>query len=119
MTGGINMTTENMAGEKQVHERPSLAELAKKVLLASIGAASIVQEEAEAFVHKLIEKGELAEKDGRVILKDLREKRKIKSEEELDKHITSIIKRLEIPTKSDIEVLSEKISEIAKKIEEL
>ena len=111
------MTVENTATQDQPSERPPLAELARKVLLASIGAVALVQEEAEVFIHKLIEKGEISEKEGSGILKDFREKRKKKAEEELDKRISSLVNRMNIPTKSDFDALSEKISELAAKLE--
>ena len=113
------MTVEDMAAENEKLERPPLAELVRKVMLAGIGAAALAQEEAESFIHKLIEKGELAEKDGRVLVKDLREKRKQKAEEEIDKRVTSLIERMKIPTKGDIEALSEKIAEVSKKVDDL
>jgi len=111
------MAVEDTMAEEQHLERPPLAELARKVLLASIGAVALVQEEAESFINKLIEKGEITEKDGASILKDFREKRKKKAEEELDKRISSLIERMNIPTKSDIEILSEKISELANQLD--
>ncbi len=111
------MSTENEVNGS--HEHPSLADLARKVLLAGIGAAVLAQEEADAFIQRLIEKGELAEKDGRVLMQDLREKRTRNFEGKLDKRITSIINKMDIPTKEDFDLLSEKITEITKKIEEL
>jgi len=113
------MVAEKPLGKKQPNELTSLGDLARKVLLAGIGAAALAQEEAETFVHKLIEKGELAEKDGVEIIRDFREKRKIKIEKELDSLVSAIIKKMDIPTKNDIQVLSDKISELARKIEEL
>jgi polyhydroxyalkanoate synthesis regulator phasin len=113
------MTTENIADEKHSSESTSLTALARKVLLAGIGAVALAQEEAEAFIHKLIEKGEIAEKDGRVIIKDFHEKRRDRAEKELDKLVESIVNKLDVPTKSDIQVLSEKIAEIVEKIDDL
>lgn len=111
------MTVENNTAENHELERPPMAELLRKVMLAGIGAAVLAQEEAESFIHKLIEKGELAEKDGRILMKDLREKRMQKTEEQLDKRISAIIERMKIPTKSDIETLSKKITELSKKVD--
>lgn len=113
------MTTENQVNENIHPDRPSLTELTRKVLLAGIGAAALVQEEAEAFIHRLIEKGELAEKDGRDLMQDLREKRRKKVSEKLDNRINSIINKMDIPTKADIDLLTEKISELSNKIENL
>ena len=113
------LTAEEFTTEEKPLERHPLAEIIRKVMLAGIGAAALAQEEAESFIHKLIEKGELAETDGRVLMKDLREKRRQKTEKEIDSRITSLIERMKIPTKSDFELLSEKISELSKKVDEI
>src|SRR5277367_2895346 len=54
----------------------SFADLVRKVALASVGAVVLAQEEVEDFVGKLVQKGELAEKDGKILVKDVLEKRK-------------------------------------------
>lgn len=98
----------------------------RRVLLAGVGAVSLAQDEAEKFVHKLIEKGEIAEKDGRSLLNDLADKRKQRTQEsgkrvsdELEKRMESLLNRMNIPTKSDIEQLSQKVAELTKKIDTL
>ena len=112
------MTTENVPHKKEPFEH-SLTDLARKVLLAGIGAVALAQEEAEAFIQKLIEKGEITEKDGCGILKDFREKRRKKAKKELDRVIESIINKMDMPTKNDIQTLNDKISEIIRKIDDL
>lgn len=98
----------------------------RRVLLAGVGAVSLAQDEAEKFVHKLIDKGEIAEKDGRSLLNDLAENRKQRAQEsskrvsdELEKRMESLLNRMNIPTKSDIEQLSNKVAELTQKIETL
>lgn len=98
----------------------------RRVLLAGVGAVSLAQDEAEKFVHKLIEKGEIAEKDGRSLLNDLAENRKQRAQEsgkrvsdELEKRMESLLNRMNIPTKSDIEQLSQKVAELTNKIDTL
>lgn len=98
----------------------------RRVLLAGVGAVTLAQDEAEKFVHKLIEKGELAEKDGRSLLEELSENRKQRSQEsskrvsdELEKRMEGLLNRMNIPTKSDIDQLSSKVAELSKKIEAL
>ncbi len=113
------MTVENMVHKDQTAERPTLAEIARKMMLASIGAVALLQEEAEVFIQKLIEKGELTEKDGSAFMQEFREKRKKRVEEELDKRISTVITRMNVPTKTDIQTLTEKITEIAQKVDEL
>ncbi|HEB65380.1 MAG TPA: poly(hydroxyalkanoate) granule-associated protein, partial [Chloroflexi bacterium] len=44
---------------KTEEERGTLYEAARKVLMAGIGAVALAQDEAENFVNKLVERGEL------------------------------------------------------------
>jgi poly(hydroxyalkanoate) granule-associated protein len=114
--------TEEKVQEEPVEEGKSLTDMARKVMLATIGAVALAQEEAEAFIKKLIDRGEIAEKDGRKMMDDLKEKRQKKTkeaEDELDSRVTKVLERTGVPTKADIEALSEKITALTKKIDEL
>jgi len=112
----------------EVVEEPEEKELnpffdaARKVLLAAIGAVALAQEEIEDFVNKLVDRGEIAEKDGKKLVRELMERRKKeaeKAEEELSKSVESVLDRMNVPSKADIDALSEKITALTKKIEEL
>jgi poly(hydroxyalkanoate) granule-associated protein len=100
-------------------------EATRKVLLAGVGVVALAQEEAEGFVNKLVERGELAEKDGRQLLKDLMERRKKVAEQaeeevaDLDVRIERILHRLNVPTKNDIDALSRQITALTQKVDEL
>src|SRR5512139_3550639 len=99
-------------------ERSALAQAARKVLLASIGAVALAQDEAEDFLGKLVERGEIAEKDARKLVREMMEKRKKAVEEaegRLDKRVEEILSHMNVPTKSDIELLGEKVAALAKK----
>lgn len=103
-------------------EKSPLLGMARKVLLAAIGAAALAQEEIEEFVNKLVERGEIAEADGRKLLKDVMDRRKKEAQKagaELDKRIEDILGRMNIPTKDEIESLGSKITALTKKVEEL
>ena len=114
--------TEETTQEEPIEEGKSLTEMARKVMLATVGAVALAQEEAEAFIKKLIDRGEIAEQDGRKMMDDLKDKRKKKTkeaEDELDSRVSQILERTGVPTKSDIDALSEKITALTKKIDEL
>jgi poly(hydroxyalkanoate) granule-associated protein len=103
-----------------------MLEMARKVLMASIGAVALTQEEVEKVVHKLIERGEIAEKDGRKLIKDLMERRRKKTEDvqaetgdQIDSRMEELLNRMNIPSKSDIDALSAKITTLTKKVDEL
>lgn len=111
---------EGRPGKKE-ESRP-LFDLARKVLLASVGAMALAQDEVEDFVDRLVERGEIAENDGRKLVKEIVDRRKKqtrKAEDEVGKHVQEVLERLNVPTKSDIEALSEKIATLAKKVEDL
>jgi poly(hydroxyalkanoate) granule-associated protein len=103
-------------------ERGPLLEAVRKVLLASIGAVALAQEEIEDFVNRLVERGEIAEKDGRKLVIDIRERRKKtteKAEDTLDQRVQDLLGRLNVPTKADMDALSAKITVLTKKVDEL
>jgi polyhydroxyalkanoate synthesis regulator phasin len=103
-------------------EQNPLLEVARKVLLAGIGAVALTQEEIEKFVNKLVERGEIAEKDGKKLVHEMADKRKKhaeKAEDEMNKRIETVLDRMSVPSKADIEMLSQKITELSKKIDEL
>lgn len=107
--------------EKEKSVNPVL-EASRRLLLAAIGAVALTQDVLEEFVQKLIERGEIAEQDGKKLIKEMSEKRR-KSfagfEEESHKHLYEVMKKLNIPTREDIEGLNAKINELTKKIDEL
>ena len=115
-------TKAKKAEEMSEEERNPLLDAVRKVLLASVGAVALAQEEIEDFINKLVERGEIAEKDGRVLVRDMMERRKTqteKAEEGLDQRVEEMLHRMNVPTKGDIEALSAKIAELSKKVDGL
>jgi poly(hydroxyalkanoate) granule-associated protein len=119
--------------------------LARKVLLAGFGAVALTVEEAQAFLDKLVERGEIAETDAQELIKEFRSRAKEQelgkaaekvtgrvakvtekpakaakaAEEAVEERITAILREMNVPTKADIDALSNKISELSKKIDAL
>jgi poly(hydroxyalkanoate) granule-associated protein len=108
--------------EEEKDGQNPLLETARKVLLAGIGAMALAQEDIEKFVNRLVERGEIAEKDGKKLVREIMDKRKKqaeKAEDEINKRIETVMERMSVPSKSDIEALSEKITALSKKVDEL
>ena len=116
---------------KDVQKSP-LVEAVHKVLLAGIGAAALAQEEIEDFINRLVERGEIAEADGKKMMKDVLEKRKQmvkmpakpsaqpkKIASDIEKRIEDLMTKMNIPTKDEIDALSAKITALTKKVDEL
>ncbi len=106
-------------GAAVVEEKVPLVDLARKVLLAGIGAVALAQDEAEDFVNRLVERGEIAEKDGRKLIREVVEKRRKTTTKEVDKRVQNLYDAMNIPTKADIEALSAKIAALTRKVDEL
>ena len=103
-------------------EHKPLFDLARRVLLAGIGAMALAQDEVEEFVNKLVERGEIAEKDGKQLLRELLERRKLRAgevENQFSKRVAEILDRMNVPTRSDIEALGDKIAALSQKLDEL
>lgn len=117
----------NVVEEEVEEQEPNpFVETTRKVLLAGVGAVALAQDEAEAFVNRLVERGEIAEKEGRQLIKDMMEKRKKKAEDtvektesELDARVERVLQRMNIPTRKDINALSRQITALSKKVDEL
>ncbi len=103
-------------------DEKNLVEAARKVLMASIGAFALGKDEIEDFINRLVERGEIAEKDGRKLMHDVLDKRKNrmeKAEDEITKRVEAVLERMSVPSKSDIDALSEKISALSQKLDDL
>jgi polyhydroxyalkanoate synthesis regulator phasin len=105
--------------EIEEHERNRFFQMARKVMLATIGVVALAQDEIEDFVNRLVERGEIAEHDARKLLKEVTDKRRKTAEKELDKRLEDVLEQLNVPSKADIEALGHKIGALSRKVEEL
>lgn len=107
-----------------------LFDAARKVLLAGIGALALSKQEIEDFVERLVERGEIAESDGRRLVNEVMEKRASgarrtakrtakRAEKGLDKRMEEILHSMNVPTKADIDKLSRKVATLSRKVDEL
>jgi poly(hydroxyalkanoate) granule-associated protein len=108
--------------EKEKKENYSFYQIARRIMLAGIGAVAITHDELEEFIDKLVERGEIAKKDREELIKEIRERhRKHLSDEEnyFHKRMNEVFEHFHVPAKKDFDELSEKISALEKKIDEL
>ena len=128
--GGTNMPEEVEVIVTEVEDAAAkasstLVEGLRKVLLASLGAVAMTRDEVEAFVNKLVERGELAQKDGEKLVKELRSRVREsrpqvqKVGERVEQGVEEFLNRLNIPSKRDIEELSAKIAQLSARVDEL
>ncbi len=104
--------------------------LVRKVLLSSLGAVALTMDEANEILTKLVERGEVAEADLQRMIEELRARRARRETEaasahneptrkaasSLEESVETILTRLNVPNKSEIEELSRKISQLNEKV---
>ena len=138
-TNGV-ATMEDKIDEMAAEARESsvsMVAMVRKVLQAGVGAFALSIDEVEEFVARLVDRGEIAEQDGRKLVSDVLSRRRgdaedatekvqehtsrqwTRAEAMLDQQIDNILARLNVPSKTDIELLSAKVSELAEKVDAL
>jgi polyhydroxyalkanoate synthesis regulator phasin len=121
-TGRMMATNgEPSAKLKEEESRPMLGLLCK-TLLAAIGAAALAQEEMAELVNRLEERGETAEKEGRALVRDLTERRKretANAEQRFDAQMEAALRRVNLPSKTDIERINANITELNDRLDQL
>jgi len=94
--------------------------LIEKIILAGFGVLSVTKENAAKIVEELVKKGTIAKEEQPDLARELLEKgNAIRKEIEdiIEKSITDILDKMNIPTKSDINTIIKRIEKIDKKIE--
>ena len=98
----------------------------QRILLAGVGVIVLAQEEIEDFVRRLVDRGDIAEEEGRQLVEDVIEQRDRRLQgvrdgvgETIDRGTGEVYRRLNIPTRSEIVGLSEQIEALSKKVDEL
>ncbi len=107
---------------KDDEERTRLYEATRKVVLASVGAGGLTQDWVTSFVNRLVKRGEIAERDARKLLTeatDRRNKNARSMDRRMEKQLNRVMNWMNIPSKKDIDELSDQISELTVKVEEL
>lgn len=120
MDPNTTTTSTDMPSPEEV--QGSLMESLRRVMLASIGAMALTKEELEAFINKLVARGEVAEEEGKKLMTELMEKRKRKTDQAEDmaaQRMREMMVKMDIPTRSDITALSDKINVLSRKVDEL
>jgi poly(hydroxyalkanoate) granule-associated protein len=111
----------------------SLREVYHKAFLAGVGAMTLAQETASDYMCRFIERGERVEMKSRELLRERMAQRKYQvrkvtrrtkektaeAEDELQVQVGTLLDRMNVPTKNDIDALSSKIVSLTEKVDEL
>jgi len=99
-----------------------LRDSAHKIWLAGLGALSAAEEGGEKLFKSLVEKGEKLEAQGKEKVEEAQEKLGDTwkdLEARLDDRITSVLHRVGVPSRDEIQLLTKRVEELNKKVEEL
>jgi polyhydroxyalkanoate synthesis regulator phasin len=108
--------------ESEKEEEYSLHDMMKRMMLAGIGAVSIIHEELEQHIDKLVERGEISQKEREEMIAKMKERRQKFMHHRHDyarKHVAEVLENLDVPSRTDIDSLSQKLADLEKKIDEL
>ncbi len=108
--------------DKDEAERYPILNAMRRLLHVGVGAVALAQDEVEDLVDKLVQRGEIAESDGKKLIKEFVDRRKAgtsKLSAEFEQQLEELLGRMNIPSKAEIAALSEKIGELTRKVEEL
>jgi len=115
----------DMVEDVQKHSKAaaqSMLDLTRAVLLAGVGVAGLAVDEAVAYLDKLVERGQIAEKDARRLVEELRqrtEKQAGRAADETERQVTDVLQRMGVPSKTDLTALEAKVATLSEKIDEL
>lgn len=96
-----------------------MSNLLKETILTGIGMASLTKERAEKLVKKLVKEGEVTEKEGVKLAKELFEKaedNKKEMEKKMEKTVHEVLGKVNLPSKKDVDSLKSKIAKLEKKL---
>lgn len=95
--------------------RLTVASLLRHTLQFAVGSALILQEKTLAFTQEAFERGKEAQDQGRKLVQEMRAERA----EPREINVDFALDRLNVPTRSDIQELHQRITELTQRIDEL
>jgi len=98
-----------------------MRELLKKTALIGIGLASMTKDKIEHFAKQLADEANLSEEEGRKFVDDIlkqSEKTKQSVEESVEKTVRNILAKMDVPTRSDLKALDERLAALESAIKD-
>ena len=95
-----------------------MQEFIKKMMMFGVGLAALTREKTEELVKEFVKKGEMSEKERKQLVNDLMEKSKKMTrdlETKTEEMVTTTLKRLNIPTRKELDELRERVDRLEKR----
>ena len=97
-----------------------MVDLIKKALYTGVGLAVLTKEKAEELVRDLTQQAKLSEQEGKDLFEGLlkqSEQARTDFQAKVDETVLTVVKRLNLATKDELEALKAKVEELSSKIE--
>lgn len=94
-----------------------MEELVKKVLYTGVGLVATTTEKLQKAVNELVDKGQVPQEEGKKIVDDFvnsTEEKKNEFEKRAIEMFEAVVRKLDIPTKSEYEALSKRLAKVEK-----
>ena len=98
-----------------------MIDLIKKALYRGVGMAVLTKEKAEELVKELTQQAKLSEQEGKELFDGLlkqSDQARVDFQAKVDDAVVSVIKRLNLVSKDELESLQNKVAELSAKIEQ-
>lgn len=95
-----------------------MIDLIKKALFTGVGMAVLTKEKAEELVKELTQQAKLSEQEGKDLVDGLlkqSEEARIEFQAKVDEAVLSVVKRLNLASKDEVESLRTKLDELSAK----
>jgi polyhydroxyalkanoate synthesis regulator phasin len=115
----VQQTVGETSGE--LRRRP-FRDMLQRALFAGIGVAALTRDEAEAFVNRLVQRGDIPAEEAEEVVEDVMagsKKQAARFDTEVDKRVRKAIETADLPSSEDIEDLNARIAALQRKVEEL
>ena len=98
-----------------------MIDLIKKAIYTGVGMAMLTRDKAEDLVNELTQQAKLSEQEGKELFNSLlkqSEQARANVETKIDESVLSVIKRLNLASKDEVEALRAKVDELSARIED-
>lgn len=98
-----------------------MIDLIKKALYTGVGMAVLTKEKAEELVKELTQQAKLSEQEGKELFDGLlkqSDQARVDFQAKVDDAVLSVIKRLNLVSKDELESVQNKVAELSAKIEQ-
>ncbi len=107
------------APEPVEEDRPLIVEAVGKLALAMIGAVGLAQDAFEHLVNRMVERGEISQKEARRLINELQHKHPDLTRHGVQRQIETVLDTANLPSKTDIQALHDQIAALSAKVDQL